>query len=879
MFKSIYFQMTHDNIKALADCLDQYSTYLGDQASIVAKNRALEHPVRTVEEYTTVEHRPGKPFFNQKYTMLNADIVAAELGEPIFFDEEKHCDSVLSNMQRHRFLDQLVLSVPVDMYRFCPGGSVVTVVCLVKVVSIRTASEMMTDSARVMSSPEIKSKFKEFHTRTQRKIFKERLSHVASVLPAVSDLIYKELALDATAADHPVTHDRVKLIFLGDQDLISDLRHLNPGRPGNKYDEFFSAMSEIVEQMTAADERRHNNIAHLSKWLSVKDLMQETLKKVPHALVPSETLVRLQFAPKNPYTKRALQFTSAIKVQYKVQRRQLRAEHVDQHYVAAQFKYLREKAIELKGNCLLFFCDDKSKVPIGEPGLPVSTGVRGKKTLAPSDITMAAMDHDNTKASLTPSVYLQCDIPDSIGETFLRGKVYTVVNDSVFQGSNPFRHAQTMLNLVRLNEEHRVPILFKFTDGGTDQRNNLQLVQLASICIFKELNLDMFITARCAPGQSWTNPAERIMSILNIGLQNCATERKRVDENNEAAIKKCGSMAELREAVKKTPTIKEAWADSVKHVQDTFSGRFKRLALKEEPFTVLDPVKDEEIDNIKSRLGELFPEIDFTKTQKAHITKLKRFQEWKRMHTRERHYCFQIRKCEDETCCSPRQLDPEKLSWLPDPVLNDHGDHYLPFGVVKDKETEDGRPSQKQTSTSTKKTSNVQKRGTPGEDQASSQDQSQSTAGDEREPNQDTSKKSTITFSTQNARATAECVECRKPRVIYSNHKLTARQNMALAVALSEYDFTCGAPVVPENNILYNKVAVRPIPCAATMEITFYGASLGRKDTCGHCGQTGADPMTELQSKFKTVLPLCEDCKRTGKEPVTQRPFGKKTKN
>ena len=31
--------------------------------------------------------------------------------------------------------------------------------------------------------------------------------------------------------------------------------------------------------------------------------------------------------------------------------------------------------------------------------------------------------------------------------------------------------------------------------------------------------------ARCGPGQSYMNPAEKIMSILNLGLQNVATER------------------------------------------------------------------------------------------------------------------------------------------------------------------------------------------------------------------------------------------------------------------------------------------------------------------------------------------------------------------
>lgn len=61
---------------------------------------------------------------------------------------------------------------------------------------------------------------KEFHTRSQRKHFKEMLSHVAGVEPSVVDLIYKELAMDASIADNPETQKRIRLIFLGEKEWI-----------------------------------------------------------------------------------------------------------------------------------------------------------------------------------------------------------------------------------------------------------------------------------------------------------------------------------------------------------------------------------------------------------------------------------------------------------------------------------------------------------------------------------------------------------------------------------------------------------------------------------------------------------------------------------
>lgn len=170
------------------------------------------------------------------------------------------------------------------------------------------------------------------------------------------------------------------------------------------------------------------------------------------------------------------------------------------------------------------FCDDKFKVPIGEPGNLVSTGVRGKQTIIPTFSTLSALDHDMTKSSLTPSVFLDCDLPHKVDSSFVRGQVTNIINDSVFEQSSPFRHAAAIVKLLR-PKEVVPPVFLKFTDGGTDQRNTLEEVKCASICIFRELNLDMLILGRCAPGHSYINPAERVMSILNLGVQNVALER------------------------------------------------------------------------------------------------------------------------------------------------------------------------------------------------------------------------------------------------------------------------------------------------------------------------------------------------------------------
>ena len=108
--------------------------------------------------------------------------------------------------------------------------------------------------------------------------------------------------------------------------------------------------------------------------------------------------------------------------------------HPDEHYCNAQFRYMKECAIEHKEQAKLLFCDDKAKVPFGNPGALLSTGVRGKQSIVPTTSTLSALDHDmQSSGSLTPSVYLDCEIQDSPTFSFVCDQVTVIVNDSVFK--------------------------------------------------------------------------------------------------------------------------------------------------------------------------------------------------------------------------------------------------------------------------------------------------------------------------------------------------------------------------------------------------------------------------------------------------------------
>lgn len=109
------------------------------------------------------------------------------------------------------------------------------------------------------------------------------------------------------------------------------------------------------------------------------------------------------------------------------------------------------------------------------------------------------------------------------------------------------------------------------------------------------------------------------------------------------------------------------------------------MKLKDEPVQVLDPLSDQDIEVMKRHLRELFPDMDLTKLQKTHTRKIKSYQDWLDRHCKSTQYVFQIKKCDNVTCCiPPRNPLP---SWLPDPQLDATGEHYLPYSEVRGKET------------------------------------------------------------------------------------------------------------------------------------------------------------------------------------------------
>ena len=193
---------------------------------------------------------------------------------------------------------------------------------------------------------------------------------------------------------------------------------------------------------------------------------------------------------------------------------------------------------------------------IGEPGYPVAAVERGKSVIVAKGTKFAVGDHDFTKLLLTPSVILKVEIPENIEESFYKGQVYVGLKDHTFEPSSSLRH---MTELHSVLKDDTNPILAIYTDGGPDHRTNFISVQLSIISLFLKEDRDMVVAVRTPPYNSWKDPAERVMSTLNLGAQ--AVGLMRTESGIEDLLKGCSCSKAIRDLHEKKSWIEYPTAD------------------------------------------------------------------------------------------------------------------------------------------------------------------------------------------------------------------------------------------------------------------------------------------------------------------------------
>ncbi|VDI74370.1 Hypothetical predicted protein [Mytilus galloprovincialis] len=388
-----------------------------------------------------------------------------------------------------------------------------------------------------------------------------------------------------------------------------------------------------------------------------------------------------------------------------------------------------------------------------------------------------------------------------------------------------------------------MPVLMIFSDGGPDHRITYHSVKLALIVLFKKLGVDTLIAGRTAPGNSWANPAERIMSILNLAIQNISLMREESTSAMEQVLRSANSMNDIRTKSTKYPNLKEAWMESVKPLKTVLGERTSRLKLKEVPFTVHNAAQEVDINAFERQvLTCVDGNLELGKYTQQNVKSKLDYHEFLRTHCRERHYWFQIKKCDNRTCCVAKMSDTE-FPWLPDPMMSNDPAHYKPFDdVINTETTEVDRPSS-QTQTAKAVAEEIQGVRNQG-------------------------------LVAQNVRKIVRCYECHKPRCVYSKKSLTVRESRAFERLLTKYDYCCGSVITPEGDALEGVVNVRlQIDCNTHVEFPYYASTLAQPHICAFCAAVGQTKNQDAIKTHRIVLPVCRDCVVIGKLPPKRNPI------
>ena len=421
--------------------MNKYLYRLQKQSAINDKNHARLEPVRSLKENWSLRFITGSndnPSHHGLLEQLNKSDDYEVISLENFLPDRKLIKP---------FIDNLTFPYDTQLLTYSFGNHLGNIYFIWKVQEEIKSKETSTVH-------HILTKLPQFSTRAMRREFLNRYSQ-CSDKSLLRDM-YRFITNDASAgesSDEAAVDNRV-IGFLAesdDADLVYDLRHNNGRVANDKFDVFWEELQKKLDEKTVVDERRTKTTMYMPDWISVRDLIDDVTNNCPEGTdIPSESMVRFQFHPTNPYLNTASKYTGKYNVKYMVQQRLLHTRHIDSKYCYNQWLLLKNFASEWKEYSSLLSVDDKAIVPVGEPEQPVSSNVRRlNRSLVCQDQLLVSLDHDYHTAGIVPSVMLKIDIPSDVNESFHRGQLHVSVKDKYFQPSTAMRHSTEVMSFLR----------------------------------------------------------------------------------------------------------------------------------------------------------------------------------------------------------------------------------------------------------------------------------------------------------------------------------------------------------------------------------------------------------------------------------------------
>ncbi len=544
-------------IQQLANNLRKYSIYLKNQqekTSASAKKLTFVQSER--ELWETINPKDLSDKEKDCFGSLQKALLEADYFQVLCLNDF----APTIPWQKYNFMKNLALSCKAIKYTYSSGMANLSFIW--KVPSSCNEATLLSRNIKIRES--LSPDLPKHHSRAMKREFIQSFGTVTNCKPAFLRKAYQVLTGDSssarTLAEKEVDERVAEILEMQDPELICDLRVNNEGRP-EMYKAFLEECKKFINTAveTAVDDRRHDDVdngesvVHLATALSVPDLHAQVKERCPEGIpIPSIQWLRLQFWPRRKNSAAAKRYYGSLKIKYMIQARQFRHQHADAHYASALFRYLKEFSLKYHHDTSFVCMDDKHSMKVGEPGYPVAAVERGREVLVAMGTRFEVGDHDFTKLSIIPSVILKLDIPENIEGSWYSGNVSVGLKEHTFQPSSAIRHVTELHGVLQHDDR---PILALYTDGGPDHRVNYLSVEIALICLFLKEDRDMLVAVRTPPYNSWKDPAERVMSVLNFGAQGVGLMRQE-SPILEPIIKNCNNMKSIRRVHEDNPDAK-----------------------------------------------------------------------------------------------------------------------------------------------------------------------------------------------------------------------------------------------------------------------------------------------------------------------------------
>ena len=192
-----------------------------------------------------------------------------ESGPDIAVPLEKFLPS--DRRRRYKYIEHVKtrLKVPTVLVLYSPGGNIGNLYWIWH-TTCTDISTALQSCQPILEG--IRSDIPQFHTRAMRQAAYEKYGLISSCIKkSVLRHTYKDLVGDSSAAANTSQAELRTCFFeLEEPGLVYDLRQLYSGR-ASVYNAFWDVAKEFLEEDvgTAVDDRRHAQVVHLAKAISV----------------------------------------------------------------------------------------------------------------------------------------------------------------------------------------------------------------------------------------------------------------------------------------------------------------------------------------------------------------------------------------------------------------------------------------------------------------------------------------------------------------------------------------------------------------------------------------------------------------------------------